>query len=67
MHSRRPKYGYRKIKDRYVVYEYEYTATTRSGTPMESYRNPEDACKRVYELNGWDYEAHLQKKRQTGQ
>ena len=66
MYSKRPKYGYRKIKDRYVVYEYEYTATTRSGTPMESYRNPEDACKRVYELNGWDYEAHLQKKCQTG-
>lgn len=66
MHSKRPKYGYRKIKDRYVVYEYEYTKSTRSGTPLENYRDPEDACKRVYELNGWDYEAHLQKKCQTG-
>ena len=65
MHNR-PKYSYSKRGRRWIVYENEYTASTCSGTPIEEYRTPEEARKRVYELNGWDYEAHLQKKCQTG-
>ena len=66
MHSKRPKYSYYKRGRRWIVYENEYTESTCSGTPIEEYRTPEEARKRVYELNGWDYEAHLQKKCQTG-
>lgn len=52
MHSK-PKYSYRKRGRRWIVYENEYTESTCSGTPIEEYRTPEEARKRVYELNGW--------------
>lgn len=49
----KPKYSYRKRGRRWIVYENEYTASICTGTPIEEYRTPEEARKRVYELNGW--------------
>ena len=51
----RNKFEINRRGRQFVVYRMEYTETGSMGSPVYSTNDFEDARKKLYELNGWNY------------
>lgn len=49
------KYELNKRGRTYIIYRMEYTNGVGTGTPVFKNNDYEEARKKLYELNGWEY------------
>ncbi len=52
----KPKYKYAPRGRHWAVYKMTYTEGGSAGTKVDEFDTMEEARRKVYELNGWNYE-----------